>query len=144
VESKEYEYLIFNSKVRSPFYDNLAYVYGYPLDERKMNELGAFICGKQDFKAFMSAGSDIEDTVRTVKYCIAERDGDIVKIRIAADGFLYNMVRIIVGTLIEASLGRLEMSIPEIIASQERKNAGFTAPACGLYLNKVEYRDGSL
>lgn len=143
VVSKEYEYLIYNSKVRSPFYDNLAYVYNYPLDEKKLDTLGALVCGTHDFKAFMSSGSDIEDTVRTVKYCKAEREGNLIRIRIAADGFLYNMVRIIVGTLIEASTGRIDMPIPEIISSLDRKNAGFTAPACGLYLNKVEYRNGS-
>lgn len=142
VLSKEYEYLIFNSKNRSPFYEGLAYLFNPSLDENKLNELGAQICGKKDFRAFMSAGSDVEETVRTVNYCTASREGEIIRIRISADGFLYNMVRIIVGTLIEASLGKLEMTIPEIISSLDRNNAGFTAPACGLYLNRVEYRDG--
>ena len=88
----------------------------------------------------MAAGSDAEDTVRDVKYIDIEKDGNIINIRIFADGFLYNMVRIIVGTLCEVAFGRFSPSdIVGIIESKDRANAGMTAPAEGLYLNRVEY-----
>ena len=88
----------------------------------------------------MSEGSDIEDTVRNVTALSVERKGDFVEIRISADGFLYNMVRIIVGTLTEVAFGRFSPDdIPDIIASHDRSRAGMTAPAEGLYLNSVMY-----
>ena len=88
----------------------------------------------------MSEGSDIKDTHRTVKYLEISRDGDMIDIRIAADGFLYNMVRIIVGTLCDVAAGRIAPDdIPEIIASCDRSRAGITAPPEGLYLNRVVY-----
>ena len=78
--------------------------------------------------------------MRDVKYISIERSGDLIEIRICADGFLYNMVRIIVGTLIEVAYGRiLPSELPSIIESLDRKKAGPTAPACGLFLNKVNY-----
>ena len=137
---KEYEYLILNSEIKNPFYSNRAYQYPKTLDVEKMNKAAQSFVGKHDFSGFMSSGSDVVDTVRTIKYFEVERCGDFVKIRVAADGFLYNMVRILVGTLIEVSEGRVDIdSIPEIIESKDRKRTGFTAPACGLYLNKVVY-----
>ena len=88
----------------------------------------------------MAQGSKIVDTVRTVKYCQISREGDMVTLRIAADGFLYNMVRIIAGTFIlAAEKGFSAGDIEDIIASLDRCRAGATAPACGLYLNKVFY-----
>jgi tRNA pseudouridine38-40 synthase len=96
--------------------------------------------GKYDFFAFMSSGSSVEDTVRDIKYFDVKRDGDKVIVTVAADGFLYNMVRILVGTLVEVSTGKISVDdIPKIIESKERKRAGFTAPPQGLYLNKVVY-----
>ena len=88
----------------------------------------------------MSPGSDVQDTVRTVYYLKVDRDGDEINIRIAADGFLYNMVRIIVGTLTEVAYGRIKPDeISEIIDLCDRKAAGMTATPEGLYLNKVSY-----
>ena len=88
----------------------------------------------------MSEGSDTVDTVRNVTHLSIERSSNEIDIRIRADGFLYNMVRIIVGTLIEVAFGRIDPDdIPVIINSHDRKNAGMTAPAFGLYLNKVFY-----
>ncbi len=88
----------------------------------------------------MSSGSSVEDTVRNVtSLSVGEKDG-IVEIKISADGFLYNMVRIISGTLVEAGLGKISPSdMPGIIASRDRARAGATLPACGLYLNNVKY-----
>ena len=105
-----------------------------------MNKACAHFIGKYDFSTFMSEGSDIEDTVRNVTALSVERVGDLIEIRISADGFLYNMVRIIVGTLTEVAFGRISPDeIPEIIASCDRSRAGMTAPAEGLFLNKVSY-----
>ncbi len=140
VKYKEYEYIIFNGKQRSPFFEGRALHYPHKLDAELMNKAAAVFCGTHDFKAFMAQGSDISDTVRTVYCCSAERDGELVRIRISADGFLYNMVRIIVGTLIYVSEGKIAADgIGEIIVSKDRMRAGFTAPPYGLYLNRVVY-----
>ncbi|MDD6800708.1 MAG: tRNA pseudouridine(38-40) synthase TruA [Firmicutes bacterium] len=141
VHFKEYEYLIYNSRKRSPFYEGRAFQYPTELDEFKMDRAADMFRGTHDFSAFMSSGSGVSDTVRTVKYCRATRNGREVRVTVAADGFLYNMVRIIVGTLIEVSAGKIqEQDIPVIIESKERGRSGFTAPPEGLYLNKVVYR----
>ena len=140
VKTKEYEYLILNSRIRSPFLCGRTYFYSTPLDVESMNEAAQFFVGTHDFSAFISSGSDVEDRVRTIYSCIVERNGELVTVRISGNGFLYNMVRIIVGTLIEVSSGKLSPSeIPEIILSGDRSMAGYTVPACGLYLNRVEY-----
>jgi tRNA pseudouridine38-40 synthase len=98
------------------------------------------IVGKKDFSAFMAPGSDVTDTVRNVFYVKVEKNGTDIDIRICADGFLYNMVRIIVGTLIDVAYDRLEpQKITNVIESCDRRNAGMTAPPDGLYLNKVSY-----
>ena len=105
-----------------------------------MNEAAKAFIGKHDFASFMSSGSSVENTVREIKYFNVTRDNDLIKINVASDGFLYNMVRILVGTLIEVSEGKISKSdIPDIIESKNRKLAGFTAPPQGLYLNKVVY-----
>lgn len=141
VKYKEYEYLILNSKIRDPFYGDRAYRVAFPLDVEKMDRAAKKICGRHDFKAFMAAGSSVQDTVRNVIDCTVSRNGNLVSIKISADGFLYNMVRIIAGTLIDVSCGKIEEDrIEEIIASCDRSMAGFTAPPCGLYLNRVVYQ----
>ena len=137
-KGKEYVYKILNSKIRDPFLEGRVMLYPRPLDTDKLSEISSAFCGKKDFRAFMAQGSKIVDTVRTVHYCDIFRDGDLVNIRIAADGFLYNMVRIIAGTfLLAAEKGYGKEDVEKIISSLDRKNAGPTAPACGLYLNKV-------
>ena len=137
---KEYIYKISNSCYRDPFLVNRAMFYPKPLDEKIMNDTLAAIVGKKDFRSFMAQGSKIEDTVREIKYCDISRCGDMLTLRVAADGFLYNMVRIIVGTAIMASEKKLSFEdISRIIESCDRKNAGPTAPPSGLYLNKVFY-----
>ena len=140
VKEKEYEYLILNSKVRDPFLENRAYRYPMPLDVSLMQEAARRIIGRKDFCSFMSSGSSLTDTVRNVTDCSVFKDGDLVRVRITADGFLYNMVRIIVGTLIDVSAGKImPEEIDSIILGKDRSKAGFTAPACGLYLIRVEY-----
>ena len=105
-----------------------------------MNAAAAALVGQHDFAAFCAAGSSVEDTARCVSACGVTRRGDLVEIRVQADGFLYNMVRIIVGTLLEAESGRIDpQTIPAILQSGDRTRAGATAPAHGLYLEQVFY-----
>lgn len=137
---KEYKYLIYNSKIQNPFTVDRALLYPYKLDEDFLNEQSKQFIGEYDFCAFCNAGSSVEDTVRNVYDASVSRNGDMVEFTVSADGFLYNMVRIMVGTLLDISSGKIpENSIKDIILSKNRNKAGYTAPACGLYLNKVIY-----
>lgn len=145
---KEYEYRVHLSAIPDPFLHGRAWYYPKPLlsdaVERMKKAADAFV-GRHDFSGFMSAGSDVADTVRTVKHLKIEMFGNILRIRIAADGFLYNMVRIIVGTLVEVGTGRIEPSdMADIIASCDRSRAGMTAPAEGLYLREVVFTPEAL
>ena len=135
---KEYRYLILNSRIRDPLLEGRVYRFPGELDATYMNITAKQLEGRHDFAAFMSAGSEITDTVRTVSMCRAVREDDLVTVSVAADGFLYNMVRIIVGTLIDASLGKLP-PVAQIIESCDRGKSGFTAPPEGLYLWDVFY-----
>ncbi len=130
---KEYMYVIRNSRIRDPFTRGLAHLYPFPIDEKAADAAGRAFEGRHDFGAFMSAGSKIKDTVRTVYYFRVVRRGDYICIYTAADGFLYNMVRIMVGTLLKGT------DINAALESAKRADAGPTAPAEGLYLNKVFY-----
>lgn len=143
VISKEYLYKIKNTKVYDPFFYGRAWFLPREIGSDQLERMRAAaknICGKHDFSAFMSPGSDVVDTVRTVFYIKIDKYGDEIDVKISADGFLYNMVRIIVGTLTEVAYGRISPNdIIDIINSKNRKNAGMTAPPEGLYLNKVSY-----
>ncbi len=143
VISKEYLYKIKNARVFDPFFYERAWFLPREINEDAIEEMrlaASHIVGKHDFSCFMAEGSDVSDTVRTVFSLDISKDGDLIEIKISADGFLYNMVRIIVGTLTEVAYGRIKPSeIPEIINSCDRKKAGMTAPPFGLYLNKVNY-----
>lgn len=143
VVSKEYLYKIKNERVYDPFYYGRAWFLPKPIDDEHillMQRAAELIVGRKDFSAFMSPGSDVTDTVRNVFYVKIDKYGSDIDIRICADGFLYNMVRIIVGTLIEVAYDRLKPEeITEVIESCDRRNAGMTAPPEGLYLNKVTY-----
>lgn len=145
VEGKEYMYLIWNHPYRNPFLADRALYYPRKLDLEAMREAASAFIGKHDFRAFMSSGSDIVDTVRTVTDLRVERDGDSVRIYVSADGFLYNMVRIIVGTLLEVSEGKISSErLKKAIDGGDRALAGRTEPAEGLYLNRVFLVDGAL
>lgn len=143
---KIYRYDIWNAPTRNPFLTDRAWHYPKHLDDAalaRMQRAADCIVGRQDFAAFMAEGSAITDTVRTVFACTCVREGSFVRIRVQGDGFLYNMVRIIVGTLIAVGTGKLEPEeIPSIIAAKQRVLAGMTAPACGLTLERVLYPDG--
>lgn len=146
-QGKEYRYLMRNAPVDDPFLRHRAWQIRRPflpdgLD--RMRRAASLIPGKKDFSAFMAAGSSVCDTVREVFLCEVTQAEALYTVRIAADGFLYNMVRIIVGTLADVAFGAREPEeIPVIIASGNRKNAGRTAPAEGLYLTKVLYRNNT-
>lgn len=139
-KGKEYVYLIYNGKHRNPFYENKAMFYPYEIDAEMLDgEAKAFI-GIHDFSAFCSSGTDIEDKVREIYDCSVTRNNDLIEIRVSGNGFLYNMVRIIVGTLLDIQKGKIQKgSIPKILESRNRENAGVTAEPDGLYLNKVFY-----
>ena len=137
---KEYEYLLFNADYMNPFYVGRALYYPYSLDEKLINDNAKDFIGTHDFSAFCASGSSVEDKVRSVFSASFEKNGELASFKICADGFLYNMVRIIVGTLLDINSGKLPSgSVPEIINSLDRSRAGFTADGCGLYLNKVIY-----
>lgn len=138
--SKEYIYKIWNSPNKNPFLYNYSYHYKYPLDEAFLSAQAKDFIGTHCFDSFCASGSSVESTVRTVMNAEVERDGDMVIFRVEADGFLYNMVRIMAGTLIDISRGKLPPdSIGAIIEARNRFAAGCTAPARGLYLNKIHY-----
>lgn len=140
-KGKEYEYLVHNSRIRDPFLTNKAYHYYYGiLDCDLLNKAAQDFVGTHDFAAFCSKGSNVTSTVRTIEYFNVTRDGDKIYFNVKADGFLYNMVRIMVGTLIKIGGGYLAPDcIPQILKSCDRTKAGVTAVPCGLYLKKVFY-----
>ena len=140
-KGKEYCYEIWNHPVRDPFLEGRALHYWYPIDEKLLNEAASYYIGRHDFTSFCTLDSrDMGDLTRTVTEAQVERRGDMVAFTVAADGFLYNMVRIMAGTLLRVQQGKLRPGdIPGILAARDRRAAGPTAPACGLYLNRVFY-----
>ncbi len=140
-KSKEYIYKIWNSEVRNPFLDGYALHYRYKIDENLLNSAAQAYVGTHDFTSFCTLDSREQNNMtRTVKAFSVTRDGDMVTMRVEADGFLYNMVRIMVGTLLRVQQGKITPDeIPSIIEKRNRKYAGPTAQACGLYLNRVNY-----
>ena len=139
---KEYIYKIWNSRVRNPFLQGLSLHYRYDMDVDRLDEEAKAFVGKHDFTSFCTLDKrEKGDFTRTVRYCDVKRDGDLVTFTVAADGFLYNMVRIMVGTLLAMNNGRIPFgTLSDIIKAEDRSAAGPTAPACGLYLNKVFYQ----
>ena len=136
---KEYTYQIYNSRLKDPFYVNRAWFYPRHLDETVMQAAADQFVGTHDFAAVRSVGTDVKSTVRTVYYYNVERRGDIITLKVCANGFLYNMVRILVGTLVEIGRGEREAeSIPALFGGK-REDAGFLAPAQGLCLMEVAY-----
>ncbi|MBQ7741292.1 MAG: tRNA pseudouridine(38-40) synthase TruA [Eubacterium sp.] len=139
-KSKQYQYRIHNSKIRNPFLRRYAFQYSREIDENYLDREAKAFLGTHDFSGFCSVKSDVEDTVRTVYHADVYRKDDMVYFEFEADGFLYNMVRIMVGTLLFINEGKIkEGELSEIIDSKDRTKAGKTAPPHGLYLNKVNY-----
>lgn len=137
---KEYRYFLFLSRKRDPFQRNYAYQYPYPLDLESMNEASQYLLGTHDFSSFCSAKTEIEDKVRTIDAIEILQDSEFLSFRFVGNGFLYNMVRILVGTLLEVGSGdRKPADILDILEMKDRRYAGKTAPAHGLYLWEVFY-----
>ncbi|MBR5515965.1 MAG: tRNA pseudouridine(38-40) synthase TruA [Clostridia bacterium] len=136
---KEYKYYFCDNPYHDPFmYGRVTFC--SKLDEKAMDICAKEIIGEHDFACFMASGSKIVDTVRTVYSCSVCREGENVVLTVSANGFLYNMVRIIAGTLLLAGKGELTpKEMKDIIASKNRSNAGQTLAPCGLYLNRVFY-----
>ena len=137
---KTYEYSIYNAPFRNPLYRNYSEYVRYELDLDSMRTACEAFVGEHDFRAFCASGNSSKTTVRTIYSLDVEKDGDFIKIRVTGNGFLYNMVRIIAGTLIYVGEGRIAPdNLPEIIASGDRRKAGKTAGPSGLVLVKIMY-----
>lgn len=138
-KGKRYRYLIYNNMYRNPIYKDISYHVRYDLDFKKMCKEAKHLIGEHDFKGFMSSGSSVTDTVRTIYDITLEKQEDLIILEVEGNGFLYNMVRIIVGTLVDIGRGRINESLKDIINSKNRGKCGHTAPAHGLFLKKVDY-----
>lgn len=137
---KTYEYRIYRGEFPMPVKRLYSHFVYHSLDVGKMREAAAYLEGKHDFKSFCQAGTQVGSTVRILYLVLVEEQGTDLVIRICGSGFLYNMVRIIVGTLLEAGQGkRAPESMAEILAARDRAAAGPTAPARGLTLVKYEF-----
>ncbi|MBO4609993.1 MAG: tRNA pseudouridine(38-40) synthase TruA [Lachnospiraceae bacterium] len=139
---KTYEYRIYTAPVRMPLKRLYAHYTYSDLDIGEMDRAAAYFTGEHDFTAFCAAGSQATTFTRTIYACSVKKDGNEAVISVTGSGFLYNMVRIIAGTLFEVGLGRKKADdIPGIIGSLDRRKAGPTLPACGLTLIGYEYED---
>ena len=137
---KTYRYIINNSKNGTAIYRNFEYNFSQELDIEKMKEAVKFFVGEHDFKGFKASGTSSKSSVRTIYSAIVYKEGERIIIELTGNGFLYNMVRIISGTLLEVGIGKiLPEEIKSIINSKDRTRAGKTLPPQGLYLVKVEY-----
>ncbi len=139
-KKKTYRYIINNSDQGTAIYRNLETNIPFSLDEVKMNEAVKYFIGEHDFKAFKASGTSSKSSVRIIYDAKVYRNGDRVYIELTGNGFLYNMVRIISGTLVEVGMGKLEPTdILKIIESRDREKAGKTLQPQGLYLVNVDY-----
>ena len=145
VREKEYLYRICNASVRNPFEIGRSCRLPKHIDDsalERMQKAAAKLCGTHDFSAYMAQGSKVTSTVRTITRATVVREGDMICFYVAADGFLYNMVRILTGTLVAVAEGKIDPEeIDSITLSLDRSKAGMTMPACGLYLNRVFYHE---
>lgn len=139
---KTYCYTILNRREMCVIGRQYMYHHREKLCVDTMNEACKYFLGKHDFEGFRSPGSSVKTSTRTVKELYVKRDGDFIRVYISADGFLYNMVRIITGTLLKVGMHKMKPDeIPEIILSKDRNRAGKCAPARGLCLEKVFYEN---
>ena len=140
VHSKKYRYIINNSSSGTAVYRELEYQFPIKLDVKKMKEAAKLFEGKHDFAAFKASGTSSNNSVREIYNAEVFEENERVIIELTGNGFLYNMVRIISGTLLDVGIGKVTPEeIPEIIESRDRKKAGKTLPALGLYLVEVNY-----
>lgn len=137
---KTYEYNILNRRFELPSKRLYAAFCYYPMDIERMNQAAAYLVGEHDFKSFCSAGTQVQTTVRTIYAVNVTKEDDMVHIRITGNGFLYNMVRIIAGTLMQVGTGLMEPEqVKEILEARDRSKAGPTAVAKGLTLVEIRY-----
>jgi len=137
---KEYTYRIFNSRIRNPFYSDRAYFYPHALDVEAMKKASQHFVGTHDFAAVRSVGTETKTTVRTVFWYEIEECGGIFELRACADGFLYNMARAMVGTLLYVSEGKISSDeMPYLLEKKDRRLTGPTVPPEGLYLTRIWY-----
>ena len=143
VKYKEYVYRIWNASYKNPFLQDRTWHYPKAISDetlQKMNQAASFLIGTYDFSSYMAADSKITDAVRTIYEAEVTRQEDVIEFRVSANGFLYHMVRILMGTLIAVAEGRISPEdIVSVTESKDRALAGITAPACGLFLNRVVY-----
>lgn len=138
---KTYEYRILNRAMPDPIRRRDTFFVSYPLDTGKMQEAAEYLKGRHDFKSFCNIRTDVEDTVRTIFDLEILKDKDLITIRIRGNGFLYNMVRIIAGTLIRVGRGFYTPDhVKEILDAENRETAGATAPPQGLVLVEIAYK----
>ena len=139
-ERKIYEYHVFHSKIRSPLWRTHAYQFPFPLNLQKMKKAAQILTGKHDFRAFESSGGRRRDAVRRIFKCIVQKKGKHIYFTIESDGFLYKMVRSMVGTLLAVGSGKLDVSdVPKLLKSHNLVLAGPTVPAHALVLKRVVY-----
>ena len=139
-KSKTYRYTINNSKYGSALFRDMEYHFPLKLDEEKMKVAAKYFEGEHDFKAFKASGTSSKSSVRTIYEAKVSRDEDRIYIELTGNGFLYNMVRIISGTLVDVGIGKIRPEeVKKIIEEKKRENAGKTLPARGLCLIKVTY-----
>ena len=137
---KTYEYNILNRRFELPSKRLYAAFCYYPMDIERMNQAAAYLVGEHDFKSFCSAGAQVQTTVLTIYAVNVTKEDDMVHIRITGNGFLYNMVRIIAGTLMQVGTGLMEPErVKEILEARDRSKAGPTAVAKGLTLVEIRY-----
>ena len=137
---KTYRYIINNSPCGTAIYRNLEYCFPIKLDVAKMQEAAKYFEGEHDFKAFKSSGTSAKNSVRTIYNASVKQEGEKIIIELTGNGFLYNMVRIISGTLLDVGLQKIKPEeIKNIIEEKDRQKAGKTLPAHGLYLVEVKY-----
>ena len=142
--SKKYRYIIYNSNRRSALLRNYSYYVPYELDFNLMEKSIKKFEGEHDFVGFMSTNSNIKNTVRKIESIDIKKNKDMIYIDVVGNGFLYNMVRIIVGTMVDIGRGNIKNDISYILESKNRDLAGHTAPAQGLYLEWVKYSSKSI
>ena len=139
---KQYRYLFYNSPHASALYRNQTAHVMYKLDEKLMNDEAQAMLGTHDFAPFAASGSEVKDTVRTIYSVSVQRSGDILEMLVEGNGFLYNMVRILAGTLIGVGTGKIERgAIVRALESGSRLDLGITAPAQGLTLMRIDYEN---
>ena len=139
-KGKKYRYVIYNRYHRSPIFAKRAYHVKHDIDIGIMKDAAKFLIGEHDFSSFRASGGSAKTSIRTIYGIDIKRDGNLVIIDVLGSGFLYNMVRIIVGTLVDISIRKSDAcSMKKVLEAKNRKKAGKTAPSHGLYLMEISY-----